>query len=333
MKAHSDHRDERNPSCALCFPEGLPDPPKESVNLPDLQKDSATDENEEKQEELEAEDYGPKTAVMPDSDDLNSGKIRELIDVGSIPDHLREKAWEMLQRRIKAFGFDGRLGHHLAKVHIRTVDGQVPIAIPMYRSTPSKCQVIDEQLDKWFEQGVIEPSITPWSAPVVIAYRNGKPRFCVDYRKLNAVTIPDEFPIPRQSEILSAISGAQVLSSQGILAPYLWIFCLVYIDNIVIFSRTYEEHLEHLELVLKAIESAGITLSPNKCHLFYNSILLLGHKVSRLGLSTHEEKVRAILELERPAKLSDLQGFLGMVVFSRPSFHFMQTSAGRCFSS
>ena len=223
---------------------------------------------------------------------------------------------------------------------------------------------MDEQMDKWFEQDVIEPSISPWSAPVVIAYRNGKPRFCVDYRKLNAVTIPDEFPIPRQSEILSSLSGAQGLSSldalsgftqlelheddvektafrthrglfqfkrmpfvlrngpsifqrvmQGILAPYLWLFCLVYIDDIVVFSKSYEKHITHLDKVLEAIEKSGITLSPNKCHLFYGSILLLGHKVSRLGLSTHTEKVKAILELERPRKLSQLQTFLGMVVY------------------
>lgn len=161
-----------------------------------------------------------------------------------------------------------------------------------------------------------------------------------DYRKLNAVATPDEFPIPRQSEILSSLSGAQVLSSldalsgftqlemseedvektafrthrglfqfkrmpfglrngpsifqrvmQGILAPYLWIFCLVYIDDIIIYSKSYEEHIEHLDKVLEAIEKAGITLSPVKCHLFYSSVLLLGHKVSRLGLSTHLEKV------------------------------------------
>lgn len=102
---------------------------------------------------------------------------------------------------------------------------------------------------------------------------------------------------------------------QGILALYLWIFCLVYIDDIVVYSKTYEEHIWHLDQVLGAIEDAGITLSPNKCHLFYDSILLLGHKVSRLGLSTHEEKVKAILELERPRKLSQLQTFLGMVVY------------------
>lgn len=102
---------------------------------------------------------------------------------------------------------------------------------------------------------------------------------------------------------------------QGILAPYLWLFCLVYIDDIVVYSKTYEEHIDHLDKVLKAIENVGITLSPSKCHLFYSSILLLGHKVLCLGLSTHKEKVKAIVKLERPSKLSDLQTFLGMTVY------------------
>lgn len=244
------------------------------------------------------------------------------------------------------------------------MDGQVPISVPMYHVSLQKREIIDEQLNTWFEQGVIEPSKSPWSAPVVIAYRNGKPRFCVDYHKLNAVTIPDEFPIPRQSDILALLSGAQVLSSldvlsgftqlelvdediektafqmhfglfqfkhlpfglhnrpsifqrvmQSILAPYLWIFCLVYINDIVIYSESYEEHLIHLDKVLEAIEKAGITHSPKKCHLFYSSILLLGHKVSQLGLSTYAEKVNAIMNLERPRKLSQLQAFLGMVVY------------------
>ena len=315
-------------------------------------------------EDTEPEEYGPKTAAMPDPTIYPSSQLEDLIDVGSLPEYLKERAWSMLRKRVKAFGFDGRLGNLPAKVHIRTVDGQVPISLPMYGSSPEKRAIINEQIDTWFEQGVIEPSKSPWGAPVVIAYRNGKPRFCIDYRKLNAVTIPDEFPIPRQSEILASLSGVQVLSSldalsgftqlelaeedvektafrshrglfqfkrlpfglhngpsifqrvmQGILAPYLWIFCLVYIDDIVIYSKSYEEHIDHLDKVLEAIEKAGLTLSPKKCHLFYGSILLLGHKVSRLGLSTHTEKVKAIMELERPRKLSQLQAFLGMVVY------------------
>ncbi|KAI5822999.1 hypothetical protein K523DRAFT_201078, partial [Schizophyllum commune Tattone D] len=53
----------------------------------------------------------------------------------------------------------------------------------------------------------------------------------------------------------------------------------------------------------------------SKCHIGYHSILLLGQKVSRLGLSTHAEKVAAILDLERPTNVHDLQKFLGMVVY------------------
>ena len=123
----------------------------------------------------EQEDYSPKTAAMPDSAMYPSSEMKDLIDVGSLPEHLKDQAWEMLHCHQKAFGFDGRLGHLPTKVHIQTVDGQVLIAVPMYMSLPEKWKVMDEQIDKWFEQGIIEPSVSPWSAPVVIAYRSGKP--------------------------------------------------------------------------------------------------------------------------------------------------------------
>ncbi|PBK76317.1 hypothetical protein ARMSODRAFT_868662, partial [Armillaria solidipes] len=60
------------------------------------------------------------------------------------------------------------------------------------------------------------------------------------------------------------------------------------------------EHITHLDKVLTVIKESGITLSLVKCHFFYSSILLLGHKVSRLGLSTHKEKVKAIIDLLPP---------------------------------
>lgn len=301
---------------------------------------------------------------MPESEEIPSEKLEEILDIGDLPDELKPRVWSMLRRRIKAFGFDGRLGQLDIKCRIRTKEGVEPIATPMYGASPAKREVIEKQLDTWFRQDVIEASQSPWSAPVVIVYRNGKAWFCVDYRKLNAATVPDEFPIPRQNEILAALSGAQVLSSldalagftqievdprdvektafrthkglfqfkrmpfglrngpaifqrvmQSILAPFLWLFALVYIDDIIVYSKTYEDHIIHLDRLLGAIEQAGLTLSPSKCHLFYSSVLLLGHKVSRLGLSTHEEKVKAILELRRPTKVSELQTFLGMIVY------------------
>ncbi|GJF00938.1 polyprotein [Phanerochaete sordida] len=358
---------------ATAFPEGVGHPTTEGEPLSEqgvAQKAYSTGANPratafgippDEPRPTDEENWGPKTAEVPDPTVYPSEQMRDIIDVGDLPEELAEKAWAMLEKRQKAFGFDGRLGNLATKVRICTEEGLQPIAVPMYGTSPKTKAVIEEQLAKWFEQGVIEPSKSPWSAPVVIAYWNGKPRFCVDYRKLNAHTIRDEFPIPRQSEILVALSGAQVLSSldalagftqmefeeserektafrthlglfqfirmpfgltngpsifqrtmQTILAPFLWLFCLVYIDDIVVYSKTYEEHIEHLNQVLGACEKAGLTLSPAKCHLFYASVLLLGHKVSRLGLSTHEEKVKAILELARPTNRHQLQTFLGM---------------------
>lgn len=63
---------------------------------------------------------------------------------------------------------------------------------------------------------------------------------------------------------------------QGILAPFLWTFALVYIDDIVIFSKSFEDHLLHVGLVLKAVKEAKITLSPGECHFGYQSLMLLG---------------------------------------------------------
>src|SRR5260370_39421486 len=115
---------------------------------------------------------------------------------------------------------------------------------------------------------------------------------------------------------------------QGILAPFLWIFSLVYSDNIVVYSKAYNEHLVHLDQVLQAVKEAQITLSPN---FAYTSILLLGQKVSHLGLSTHAEKVKAITELAVPSYMCTLQSFLGMVVYFLHSIHGYASIASPLF--
>ena len=102
---------------------------------------------------------------------------------------------------------------------------------------------------------------------------------------------------------------------QGILTLYLWIFTLVYIDDIVIFSKSFEVHLEHLGRVLRLVEELHLTLSPNKCHFMYTSITPPRQKVSCLGLSTHQEKVEAVIALLPPHNVQSLCTFLGMVVY------------------
>ena len=119
---------------------------------------------------------------------------------------------------------------------------------------------------------------------------------------------------------------------QNVLAPFLWIFALVYIDDIVIFSLTLEDHISHLDQVFKAIEGSGVTLSVTKCHFGYQSLLLLGQKVSRIGLSTHKEKVDTILLLEEPKDHHDLQVFLGMMVYFSAYIPFYAWITGPLFN-
>ena len=65
---------------------------------------------------------------------------------------------------------DDRLGHLDAKVQIRLIPGAKPITLPPFPSSPAKREVIDKQMDKWIQLGVIEPSKSPWAAPAFIVY-------------------------------------------------------------------------------------------------------------------------------------------------------------------
>ena len=98
-----------------------------------------------------------------------------------VPPDVQEQAFKLIRQKAQAFGFNDRLGNHPAEAKVRLREDATPISMPMYTSSPAKRIVIDEQMDKWIKQDVIESSVSPWGAPIVIAYHNGKPRFCVDY--------------------------------------------------------------------------------------------------------------------------------------------------------
>jgi len=96
----------------------------------------------------------------------------------------------------------------------------VPISLPPYHASPANREVINKQMDSWIELGVIEPSKSPWAAPVFIVYRNNKPRMVIDLRKFNERVVPDEFPLPKQEDILQALNGSQWLSTLDTLSSF-----------------------------------------------------------------------------------------------------------------
>ncbi|KZT67215.1 hypothetical protein DAEQUDRAFT_673766, partial [Daedalea quercina L-15889] len=104
--------------------------------------------------------------------------MEQLLDIGpDWPGEERTRLLEVLRARQQAFAFDGRLGHNPSEVEIKVMPRTRPVSLPMYAASPAKREVIDKQHDAWLAMEVIEPSISPWAAPVLIAYRNGKPRF------------------------------------------------------------------------------------------------------------------------------------------------------------
>ena len=103
----------------------------------------------------------------------------------------------------------------------------------------------------------------------------------------------------------------------ALLAPYLWQFAVAYLDDLIIWSRSFEEHLQHVGMVLQAVDRVNLTLAPEKASLAFFEVAALGHRVGRLGLATHEDKVRAMVELETPKDLKDLETALGLFNYYR----------------
>ena len=217
------------------------------------------------------------------------------------------------------------------------------------------------------KDGVIEPSNSPWSSPVILVRKkDGSYRFCADYRKLNLVTVKDVYPLPRIDDALSRLEKTRYFSSMDLQSGFwqievapesrektafvtpdgLWQFkkmpfglcnspasfqrkmdivltglkwnsCLIYLDDVVVFSSTYDEHLTQLNSVLTAIKEAGLRLKVNKCRFGETKLSMLGHIVEKNRIYPDPEKVRAIQEFPQPIDVKSIQSFIGLCSYYR----------------
>ncbi|CAG7851924.1 SubName: Full=Related to TY3B-TY3B protein {ECO:0000313/EMBL:CCA76077.1} [Serendipita indica DSM 11827] len=164
---------------------------------------------------------GPKTSETPDPDVIPQQELLAAVDFNpSLSSSQRLALKKLVLEHHHAFGLDDRLGHYPVKVEINLKPDTKPVSQPPYSGSPLKCEIIDKKLDAWFAAGVIQASKSPWGAPVIIVFQKGKLRLCVDYRQLNDMTKADEYPLPKQSDILQALSGAQWLSSFDALSGF-----------------------------------------------------------------------------------------------------------------
>lgn len=292
---------------------------------------------------------------------------RKLSNSAEISESAKHRLYKVIKTNADVFSVDGDLGRTDVIEHVIPTGVSAPQSQPVRRVPFHKLQEVDEFVQDGLSRNIIRPSRSPWASPLVLVKKtDGSTRFCVDFRKLNEVTVGDSFPIPRIDDSLRALHGAQIFTTldltkgywqvpvkeadrektafnchrglyefntmpfglkgapatfqrlmSSVLGEFNWKILLIYLDDVVIYSRSLDEHFEHLNRVFEKIRNAGLKLQPTKCAFARKQVRYLGHIVSRCGVEPDPEKVRAIREFPRPITVSDLRRFLGMASYYR----------------
>jgi len=240
-----------------------------------------------------------------------------------------------------------------------------PYARTPYRLSKFETEEMQKIVEELLGQGLIRPSTSPWAAPVLFApKKDGKLRFCVDYRVLNKQTVRNYFPIPRTEDLIDKTQGARVFSLIDLWSAYHQVlvypkdvpktafitpfghfeylvvpfgltnapatfqtlmnsllghlhFVSVYLDDILIFSKSRSEHEDHLRQVLNILRENKLHAKISKCSFFQESVEFLGHILSTHGLQPSPIKIDAIRSWPTPHNVKTLQQFLGFANYYR----------------
>lgn len=299
------------------------------------------------------------------------------IDLGDVDKRHHKAIRNMLRKHEKMWS--GQLGEiTVTEHHIDLVKGARPFKSHPYRAGPKARELEKFEIDKQLKAGVIEPTISEWASPVLfVPKKDGSLRFCIDYRKLNGLTMKDSYPIPRMDECIDSLGEAKIFSTLDansgywqmnvakedrsktafvchtgtyqckrmpfgltnapasfqraldiILTNYKWKTCLVYLDDVIIYSKTPEEHIKHVDEVLTCLSSAGITLKISKCKFFTKTVEYLGHIVKPGTLEIDQANAKSLREALPPTTRTQLRSFLGLVNVYRRFIPKFSTVAG-----
>ena len=102
-----------------------------------------------------------------------------------------------------------------------------------------------------------------------------------------------------------------------VLSGLRWKICLLYLDDVIVFSKTFEDHVDQLGQVLTRLSDAGLKVAPKKCHFFQSQVAFLGHIVSAQGISTENSKTQCIVEWPQPKNIKEVRQFTGLCAYYR----------------
>ena len=262
---------------------------------------------------------------------------------------------------------DSDLGRTGIISHKIPTNNSRPIKQPLRRVPVHMREEVDNHVDEMLSKGIIRPSKSPWSSGIVmVTKKDGTKRFCVDYRRVNDVTVKDAYPLPRIDQSLDQLSGSQWFSCldlnsgywqievdeadkektafstrQGlyefnfmpfglcnapatferlmetVLAGLNWQICLVYLDDVIVTGKTFEDMVSNLSQVLDRLQNANLKLKPRKCQLFGKRVEFLGYVVSENGLQTDPKKTTVVRNWPTPVDVRDVRSFIGFCSYYR----------------
>ena len=244
------------------------------------------------------------------------------------------------------------------------------------RILPPQLDEVREHLKLMLDAGVIQPSNSPWcNAVVLVRKKDGSLHFCINFRKLNSLTVKDSHPLPCICETLESLAGAAhystfdmnsgfwqfpmdeeskqytafTLGSMGLyecesmpfrlcntlptfqrlmqncLGELNLTYCLIYLDDVIVFSKMPEEHLRRMRVVFDHLWEHSLKLKPSKCDVFKLEINYLAHHVSQKRVLPSKKNLESIAQCPPPDTYTKVKSFVGLVGHYR---HFIGGFAG-----
>ncbi|KAL6460928.1 hypothetical protein MHYP_G00308940 [Metynnis hypsauchen] len=249
--------------------------------------------------------------------------------------------------------------------HDIDVNGHPPIKQHPYRVSPHKCALLQQETEYLLENRFAVPSNSPWCSPCLLVPKPDTTyRFCTDYRKVNAITVPDSFPLPRMEDCVDRVGSAKFVTKLDLLKGYWQVpltsrasdisafatpdtflqytvmafglrnapatfqrlmtivlgdvpNCDAYLDDIVVYSDTWEHHMQLLETVFTRLRDASLVLNLEKCEFGKGVVTYLGKVVGNGMVKPLDAKVQAINSFPTPQTPRELKRFLGMAGYYR----------------